>query len=167
MAEEVRQVVKAQVQGKKSDDTFEDIITDDGGRLQVYDPKVFELLGVTAYGQRTALATNADGTDWVDLLDMTALTKPEEIWGITLTIAGGWTGLCQMRIIEAAGGTKIFPFADYAEQDTDFISAVEWMFPAPIVVPVASGYKVQFRSSGADGAGKTCALTELAVIKRG
>lgn len=138
-----------------------------GNPLQVYDPKVAELLGVTTYGQRTAVAADADGATWVDLLDMTTLTKPEEIWGITLTIAGGWAGLCQMRIIEVAGGTKIFPFAAYAEQDTDFISGVEWMFPAPIVVPVASGYKVQFRSSGADGAGKTCALTELAVIGRG
>lgn len=136
--------------------------------LQVYDPKVAELLGVTAYGQRTAPAANANGTTWVDLLDMTTLTKPEEIWGITLTIAGGWAGLCQVRIIEVAGGTKIFPFADYAEENTDFISGVEWAFPAPVVVPIASGYKVQFRSSnGADGAGKTCALTELAVIGRG
>lgn len=139
-----------------------------GNPLQVYDPKVFELLGVTAYDQRTALATSANGTTWVDLLDMTTLTKPEEIWGITLAIAGGWAGLCQIRIIEAAGGTKIFPFADYAEENTDFGSGVGWVFPAPIVVPKASGYKVQFRSSnGGDGAGKTCALTELAVIKRG
>jgi len=124
--------------------------------------------GLTTFGTEAVGAIGSNGVAWVDLLDRTAITNMTEIWGITLTIAGGWTGLCQIRIIEAAGATKIFPFAAYAEEDTDFFSGVEWAFPAPIKVPIAYGYKIQFRSSnGADGAGQTCALTELAIIQIG
>lgn len=138
-----------------------------GNPLQVYDPKVAELVGLTTYDQRTAVATDAEGTDWVDLLDTGALTKPEEIWGYILTVAGGWAGLCQMRIVDG-DGNKIYPFADYEEENTDFVSGIVHMFPAPIVVPKDTGYVVQFRSTNpADAAGKTCALTELDVIVRG
>jgi len=124
-------------------------------------------LALTTFTQRTHAGVTAEGTDWVDLLDMSTLTKPEEIWGITLTIAGGWAGKCQLRIVDGAGN-KIFPFAAQAIEDTDFFSGVPWGFPAPVVVPATVGYKVQFASdNGADLAGKTCALTELTVVQRG
>ena len=124
-------------------------------------------LGLTTYGQETAGATDSNGTTWVDLLDKTTLTKDTEIWGYILTIAGGWAGLCQMRIVDG-DGDKIYPFGDYEEENTDFVSGVAHMFPAPVVIPSDHGYKVQFRSSNAgDGAGKTCALTELDIIERG
>ena len=122
---------------------------------------------LTTYGQETAPATNANGVNWVDLLDRTVITRLTELWGITLTIAGGWAGLCQLRIVTGAG-VKIFPFAAQAVENTDFVSAIYWAWPAPIRVPIASGYKVQFQSTAAgDGAGKTCALTELAKIEIG
>jgi len=120
------------------------------------------------FSTRTVIATDVNGVAWKDLLDMSAIAVQEELWGITLTIAGAWAGLCQFRIIEALGSTKIFPFAAQAVQDTDFFSGVEWAFPAPVIVPVYYGYKIQFRSTVAgDGAGETCALTELAIITRG
>ena len=121
----------------------------------------------TVFGQETAGATGSNGTNWVDLLDMSTLTQPTELWEFTLTIAGGWAGLCQFRIVDAAGN-KLFPFADYWEQGTQWFSGVGRAFPAPIKVPVLTGYIVQFRSSnGADGAGQTCALTELAKVEVG
>lgn len=130
--------------------------------LLVASPKV-----LTTYGQETAPATNANGVNWVDLLDRSVLAKETEIWGIMLTIAGGWAGLCEMRIV-TGGGTKTFPFAAQAVENTDFVSGIYWAWPAPIRVPIANGYKVQFRSTAAgDGAGKTCALTELAKIEIG
>jgi len=131
--------------------------------LQTYDPA----MGLTTFTARTAVATNVNGVTWGDLLDMSILAKLEEIWSITLTMAGGWAGLCQLRIVDGTG-TKIFPFTAYAEQNTDFFSGVQWSFPAPVVAVISSGYRIQFRSSnGADGAGQTCALTELAVVIRG
>jgi len=167
MVEENRQVVVARVQGKKSDDTFEDIITDDAGRLQVCDPKT-EVLGLTAFKQETAPATNVNGTNWKDLLDRSTITKPTKICGFKVTVAGGWAGKAQIRITNGAGDTKIFPFQDQYEQDTDFTSGTQAVFNFPVVALVADGYKFQFRSSnGADGAGKTLALNNLDVIEVG
>jgi hypothetical protein len=121
---------------------------------------------LTVYGQRTAVATAVNGVTWKDLLDMSVLTTLEELWSITLTIAGVWAGLCQYRITDGAGN-KIFPFAAQCVEGVDFVSGVSINYPAAIVVPATVGYKVQFRSSNAgDGAGKTCELTELAVIAK-
>lgn len=146
------------------------IIPSNGSYLQyllTYMTFISDSHGLTTYGTRTAVATNANGVTWVDLVSTGVLANAENIWGVTLTIAGGWAGLCQFRIVTSTG-TKIFPFAAQAEENTDFVSAVPWMFFDKIVIPVGSGYKVQFRSSNAgDGEGKTCALTELDVIARG
>lgn len=143
--------------------TWIPIKVDSEGVVQVYDP----ILGLTTFEQETAPATDVNGVTWKDLLDKSVLTKPEEIWQITLTIAGGWAGNCQIRFVDGADN-KIFPFGAQAVQGTDFFSGVPWAFPAPITVPVSSGYKLQFRSSNAgDGAGQTCQLNELAVIQRG
>ena len=138
-----------------------------GNPLQVFNPKVFAAVGLTTYSARNAPATNVNGTTWRDLLDMSVLANQEEIWSITLTVAGGWAGLCQMRIVDR-NGNKLFPFTDYAEENTDFFSGVQWPFQGPVIVPILNGYRVQFRSSNAaDGVGQTCALTELAVIIKG
>lgn len=131
---------------------------------------IASILGLTTYGQRTAVATDVDGTNWVDLLTVTTLTLQEEIWGITLTIAGGWIGLCEYRFVRADAGTKIFPFAATCVENTDFVSGIPINYPAPIVVPIFIGYILQFRSTNAGdvaGTGKTCTLTELPVIARG
>jgi len=100
--EEIRQVVKAQVQGKKSDDTFEDIITDDAGRLQVYDPKVFNSLVVYE-----GIAT-ADGPDTSTITDTVLATKPDFNGQLVVITSGDYEG--QTRDIDQAtnvGGGKV------------------------------------------------------------
>jgi hypothetical protein len=122
---------------------------------------------LTTYTQKTAVATAVNGVTWKDLYDGSVITKPTQIWGITLTVAGGWAGLCKYRITDGAGN-KIFPFGAECVEGTDFVSGVPVNYPASINIPVASGFKVQFRSSNAgDGAGKTCELTELPVVELG
>ncbi len=149
-------------------DTGNTYITHDGGTtwsIKEESGSFFASGGLTTYGQRTAEATTVNGTTWKTLLSVAALTKTEEIWAYTLTVAGGWSGLCKMRII--VDGTKIYPFADEDVENTDFFSGVSKAFPAPVIIPSLSAYIVQFRSSDArDVAGQTCALTELAVISR-
>lgn len=121
--------------------------------------------GLTTFSQETAAATAVDGVTWKDLLDKSALTGPTEIWGLNAVSAGGWAGDEKIRITDGAGN-KIWPFGTEAVEGTDFIDSADLDFPAPICVPQAIGYKVQFRSSAAgDGAGKTLALT-LYVVTR-
>ncbi len=134
--------------------------------LEEYAAAIKGILGKTTFTKRTADATTVSGTAWTTLLSVNALTKNEDIWGYILTTAGTWAGLCKMRI--TVDDTKIYPFGDEDVQDTDFVSGIVKTFPAPIVIPVGKGYRVEFRSSSAaDGAGETCALTELDVIQRG
>lgn len=123
--------------------------------------------GLSTFAQEAAGATVVNGLNWVDLLDESAITIFTEIWGIQVTKAGAWAGNAVLRITTGAD-VKIFPFAVEAVEGTDFIDTIVWMFPSPVYVPIASGYKVQFRSdNGADGAGLTLALNELAIIQRG
>ena len=123
--------------------------------------------GQTTFKQQTAGATVVNGVTWSTLYDGSILTKPTQICGFMVTVAGGWAGSSKVRIVNAAG-TKIFPFqAEYVE-GTDFVSATQAVFNFPVVVPVASGYILQFRSSNAgDGAGKTMALNNLDIIEEG
>ncbi len=119
----------------------------------------------TVYSVETAPAVVVNGVTWKDLLDRSLLSYYTEIWSITLTLAGAWAGLCQLRIIDKLGN-KIFPFGIQAVQNTDFVSGIQWLFPAPVRVTIDKGYRIQFRSSNvADGAGETCALTELGIIQ--
>lgn len=122
---------------------------------------------LTIFSTRTAEAKDADGENWVDLLDMSELVTTEEIRAITLTVAGSWSGNAKFRIVDS-GDNKIFPYGTELIEGTDWDSGVELVLPAPVLVPVSVGYKIQFRSSdGGDGEGETCALTELKVIQRG
>ena len=124
-------------------------------------------LGLTKFAQETVAATNANGTTWVDLLDKSVIAKPTKICGFKLTKAGAWAGDCRVRITDGSGN-KLFPFAAYYTEGTDFASGVGVIFNFPVGVPVADGYKVQFVSSNAaDGAGKTLALTYLDVMEVG
>ena len=124
-------------------------------------------LGLTTFKQETAAATDVDGTTWKDLLDKSTITKPTKICGFTVTVGGTWSGKAQVRITDGAG-TKIFPFQDQYEQDADFTSETQVIFNFPVVVPVADGYKFQFRSTDvADGAGETLELNNLDVIEVG
>ncbi|MBA7702963.1 hypothetical protein ES703_111742 [subsurface metagenome] len=123
--------------------------------------------GLTTFKQETVAATDVNGTTWKDLLDKSTITKPTKICGFTVTVAGTWAGKAQVRITDGAG-TKIFPFQDQYEQDTEFTSGTQVAFNFPVVVPVADGYKFQFRSSDvADGAGETLQLNNLDVIEVG
>jgi hypothetical protein len=97
--EETRQIVKAQVQGKKSDGTFEDIITDDAGRLQVKDPKVGSLISYEG-------ATTADGAgDGSTLVCSDLTTKPDFDGNLVIITSGAYAG--QARDINGitTGGT--------------------------------------------------------------
>ena len=126
-----------------------------------------DLLNIVNFKQETAIATNANGTDWVDLLDKSTITKPTKICGFKVTVGGTWAGKAQVRITDGAG-TKIFPFQDQYEQDTEFTSGTQVVLNFPVMVPVADGYKFQFRSTeAADGAGETLQLNNLDVIEVG
>ena len=126
------------------------------------------VLGLTTFKQETAPATDVNGTTWKDLLDKSTLTKPTKICGFKVTVAGTWAGKAQVRITKGDGTTKIFPFQDQYEQDTEFTSGTQAVFTFPVVVPVADGYKFQFRSTDvADGAGETLQLNNLDVIEVG
>ncbi|MBA7506206.1 hypothetical protein ES706_04887 [subsurface metagenome] len=132
--------------------------------------KIFaaDVLGLTTFTQETHVAVNANGTNWVDLLDKSTITKPTKICGFKVTVSAGWTGKARVRITDGAGTTKIFPFQAYYEQDDGFTSGTQVVFNFLVVVPVADGYKLQFCSSnGADGAGNTVTLDNLDVIEVG
>jgi len=125
------------------------------------------VLGLTTFKQEAVGATDVNGTTWKDLLDKSTITKPTKIFGFTVTAAGTWAGKAQVRITDGAG-TKIFPFQDQYEQDAEFTSGTQVVFNFPVVVPVADGYKFQFRSTdGADGEGETLQLNNLDVIEVG
>ncbi len=127
-----------------------------------------DALDLTTFKQETHAAVNAEGTDWVDLLDKSTITRPTKICGFKVTVSAGWTGKARVRITDGAGTTKIFPFQAYYEQDAGFTSGTQVVFNFAVVVPVADGYKVQFCSSnGADGAGNTVTLDNLDVIEVG
>ena len=126
------------------------------------------VLDLTSFKQEIAPATDVNGTTWKDLLDKSTITKPTKICGFKVTAAGTWAGKAQVRITKGDGTTKIFPFQDQYEQDTDFTSGTQWVFNFPVVVPVADGYRFQFRSTDpGDGAGKTLQLNNLDVIEVG
>ena len=119
------------------------------------------------FKQETAGPTDVNGTTWKDLLDRSTITKPTKICGFKVTVAGTWAGKAKIRITDGAGN-KIFPFQDEYVQDTDFTSGSAVVFNFPVMVPVAVGYKVQFRSSDdTDGAGQTVELNYLDVIEVG
>ena len=129
--------------------------------------KLANVLDLTTFKQETAPATDVNGTTWKDLLDKSTITKPTKICGFKVTVAGVWAGKAQVRIADGAG-TKIFPFQDQYEQDTDFASGEQAVFNFPVVAPVADGYKFQFRSTNvADGVGETLQLNNLDVIDLG
>lgn len=126
-----------------------------------------DVLGITNFKQETVAATDVNGVTWKDLLDKSTITKPTKICGFTVTVAGAWTGKAQIRIVDGSGN-KIFPFQDQYEQDTEFTSGTQVILNFPVVVPVADGYKFQFRSTDAgDGAGETLQLNNLDVIEVG
>lgn len=123
--------------------------------------------GLTTFKQETAVATDVNGTTWKDLLDKSTITKLTKICGFKVTVAGAWAGKAQIRITDGAA-TKLFPFQDYYEQDTDFTSGAQATFNFPVVVTVADGYKFQFRSNNAgDGVGETLQLNNLDIIEIG
>ncbi len=126
-----------------------------------------DFLGIVNFKQETVDATDVNGTTWKDLLDKATITKPTKICGFKVTVGGTWAGKAQVRITDGVGN-KIFPFQDQYEQDTEFTSGTQVVLNFPVVVPVADGYKFQFRSTdGADGAGKTLQLNNLDVIEVG
>ena len=123
--------------------------------------------GITSFTQETAPATDVSGTTWKDLLDRSSIIRPTRIVGFKVTRGGTWAGRARLRVVDGAG-TKIFPHQDEYVEDTDFFDASLAVLAVPVVVPVANGYKVQFRSSdGGDGAGQILTLNQLDVIEVG
>jgi len=118
--------------------------------------------------QETAGATTVTGTTWATLHDGSAITKPTKLCGMKVTQGGTWAGVVQLRIVDGAGTTKIWPFQAQYVEGTDFIDATEMVFQWQVLVTVADGYIVQFRSSdNGDGAGETLTLDFLDIIECG
>ena len=125
------------------------------------------VLDITSFAQESAPATDVNGTTWKDLLDRSSITKPTKIVGFKVTKGGTWAGNAKLRVVDGAG-SKIFPHQDEYVEDTDFFDATLAVLNVPVVIPVADGYKLQFRSSDAgDGAGETLTLNQLDVIEAG
>ena len=123
--------------------------------------------GITSFTQETAPATDVSGTTWKDLLDRSSIIRPTRIVGFKVTRGGTWAGRARLRVVDGAG-TKIFPHQDEYVEDTDFFDASLAVLNVPVTIPVANGYKLQFRSSdAADGAGETLTLNQLDVIEVG
>lgn len=125
-------------------------------------------LNLTTYSQETAAGVVANGTTPVTLFDGTGITKPTKICGFKCTMTGvAWAGN-PVVWIEDGAGNKIFPFqANYVE-GTDFADGEQAVFNFPVVVPVADGYKVWFKSTAVgDNAGQTLDLDNLDVIEVG
>lgn len=124
-------------------------------------------LDLSTFTQEAVAATDVNGVTWKDLLDKSTITKPTKICGFMVTLGGAWAGNPKIRITDGAGN-KIFPFQDEYEMTVDFADASQVVFNFPVVVPIADGYKFQFRSTnGADGVGETLALNNLDVIEVG
>ena len=139
---------------------------DEIGRLRSIKTLV-NILDLTSFKQETVGATDVNGTTWKDLLDKSTITKPTKICGFMVTVAGTWAGNAKIRIVDGTGN-KIFPFKDEYIEGTDFTTATQLDFTFPVVVPIADGYKIQFRSSAVgDGAGDTLQLNNLDVIETG
>jgi hypothetical protein len=118
----------------------------------------------TRFFQEVVAATDVNGTTWKDLLDRSVITKPVRICGFMVTKGGVWAGFVQVRIVDGAGTTKIFPFKTEYEEPGDFALATQATLNFPVEVSVSKGYKFQFRSTNAgDGAGETLALDNLDV----
>ncbi|MBA7478559.1 hypothetical protein ES707_13986 [subsurface metagenome] len=146
-----------------------DLITRTKGLDDIHDDLalVVNVLDITTFKQEAVGATDVNGVTWKDLLDKSTITKPTKICGFMVTVAGTWAGKAQVRITDGAG-TKIFPFQAQYEEDTEFTSGTQVVLNFPVVVPVADGYKFQFRSSNAgDEAGETLELNNLDVIEVG
>jgi len=126
-----------------------------------------DFLDITTFSQEAVAAMDVNGVTWKDLLDKSTITKPTKICGFKLTTAGTWAGVAKIRITDGAG-TKIFPFGDELVQDADWTSGTQETLNFPIWVPIADGYKVQFRSSeAADGENETLQLNNLDIIEVG
>jgi len=146
---------------------IEALVDDLESRLTAQRALNLDWLDISVFSQETAGAADSNGTSWVDLLDKSTITKPTKICGFKLTKAGTWAGDCRVRITDGSA-TKIFPFADYYTEGTEFNSGVQHTLNFTVNVPVADGYKIQFCSSnGGDGVGETLALTNLAIIEVG
>ncbi len=122
------------------------------------------MLELSTYGIESAGGVVATGTTWKDLLDKTIISADTEIWSLKTAKSGSWAGTLLIRVI-TPGNAKIFPFNVEAIDGVHFTDGAEWSFPAPITVPVSSGYKMQFRSSSTADIAGSCALSELAKIE--
>lgn len=106
-------------------------------------------------GQAEEGATDANGTEWVNLKEW-APTTDLELYRIKMTVAGSWAGTPEYRI--TIDSVKVYPFADDQNIDTGVIES----FIFPLTVQSGKTLRVQFHSTNAgDGAGETVALNQL------
>lgn len=104
----------------------------------------------------TAIATDANGTSWVDLKTIAPTTACLELHRVKMTVAGTWAGTAKYRII--VEGVKVYPFP--ADKNIDSGNIEDFIFP--LNVQVNETMIVQFRSNNAaDGAGDTVTLDQL------
>lgn len=121
----------------------------------------------SVFSAPSTAAIAVDGTNWKTLYAPGALNGPTTICNIQVTVAGGWAGVAKIRIVNAAGTVKLWPFGTELVEGTDWASGVLALLDQSVEVSISQGYILQFRSSNAaDGAGKTCALNQLGVVTR-
>jgi len=116
--------------GKKSDDTFENIKSDDDGRLQVYDPKVGSLISYSG-------TTTADGAPGgLTLVDTVLTTKPDFNGNLVIITSGDYEG--QARDINGitTGGTvtPASAFGGRIVEGTTFVIVGIRTVPAEVAV---------------------------------
>jgi len=119
--------------GKKSDDTFENVKTDDEGRLLVYDPKVGSLISYSGI-------TTADGAPGgLTLVDDVLITKPDFNGNLVIITSGDYEGQARdINGITTAGTvTPLSAFDGQILEETTFVIFALRFTPAEVAALAA------------------------------
>jgi len=119
--------------GKKSDDTFENVKTDDEGRLLVYDPKVGSLISYSGI-------TTADGAPGgLTLVDDVLITKPDFNGNLVIITSGDYEGQARdINGITTAGTvTPLSAFDGQILEETTFVIVALRFTPAEVAALAA------------------------------
>ena len=114
--------------GKKSDGTFENVKTDDEGRLLVYDPKVGSLISYSGI-------TTADGAPGgLTLVDDVLITKPDFNGNLVIITSGDYEGQARdINGITTAGTvTPLSAFDGQILEETTFVIVALRFTPAEV-----------------------------------
>lgn len=119
--------------GKKSDGTFENVKTDDEGRLLVYDPKVGSLISYSGI-------TTADGAPGgLTLVDDVLITKPDFNGNLVIITSGDYEGQARdINGITTAGTvTPLSAFDGQILEETTFVIFALRFTPAEVAALAA------------------------------